>query len=81
MDLSGVAAVTAETWGCSRRNARDVVAAAHKDWLVATTDQEVDQRDLLFQQVGRLDVPARPKCRLVSGGRCHYDWIDDGSGR
>ena len=22
-----------QEWGCSRRNARDVVAAAHKDWL------------------------------------------------
>ena len=33
MGLSELTALTAETWGCSRRNARDVVAAAHKDWL------------------------------------------------
>ena len=33
MGLSELTAFTAETWGCSRRNARDVVAAAHKDWL------------------------------------------------
>ena len=36
MGLSELAAVTAETWECSRRNARDVVAAAHKDWLNCT---------------------------------------------
>ena len=30
MGLSELTAFTAETWGCSRRNARDVVAAAHK---------------------------------------------------
>ena len=33
MGLSELTAFTAETWGCSRRQARDVVAAAHKDWL------------------------------------------------
>ena len=47
-------------WGCSRRNARDVVAAAHKDWLDACYgSEEIDQRDLLFQQVGRLERIAR----------------------
>ena len=46
--------------GCSRRNARDVVAAAHKDWLDACYgSEEIDQRDLLFQQVGRLERIAR----------------------
>ena len=45
MGLSELTAFTAETWGCSRRNARDVVAAAHKD--------------LLFQQVGWLERIAR----------------------
>ena len=35
MGLSELTAFTAETWGCSRRQARDVVAAAHKDWLDA----------------------------------------------
>ena len=50
----------AETWGCSRRNARDVVAAAHKDWLDACYgSEEIDQRDLLFQQGGRLERIAR----------------------
>ena len=31
--FSELASLMAETWGCSRRNARDVVCAAHKDWL------------------------------------------------
>ena len=56
MGLSELTAFTAETWGCSRRNARDVVAEAHKDWLDA---EEIDQKDLLFQQVGRLERIAR----------------------
>ena len=35
---------------------RDVVAAAHKDWLHAHYgSEEIDQRDLLFLQVGRLE--------------------------
>ena len=60
MRLSELTAFTAETWGCSRRQARDVVAAAHKDWLdAAYGSEEIDQRDLLFQQVGRLERIAR----------------------
>ena len=60
MGLSELTAFTAETWGCSRRQARDVVAAAHKDWLdAAYGSEEIDQRDLLFQQVGRLERIAR----------------------
>ena len=56
MSLSELTAFTAETWGCSRRNARDVVCAAHKDWLdAAYGSEEIDQKDLLFQQVGRLE--------------------------
>ena len=43
-----------------RIDARDVVAAAHKDWLDACYgSEEIDQRDLLFQQVGRLERIAR----------------------
>ena len=46
--------------GFSRRNARDVVAVAHKDWLnCCYGSDEIDQRDLLFQQVGRLERIAR----------------------
>ena len=60
MGLSELTAFTAETWGCSRRHARDVVAKAHKDWLDACYgSEEIDQRDLLFQQVGRLERIAR----------------------
>ena len=51
---------TAEAWGFSRRYARDVVCAAHKDWLdAAYGSEEIDQRDLLLQQVGRLQRIAR----------------------
>ena len=60
MGLSELTAFTAETWGCSRRQARDVVAAAHKDWLDACYgSEEIDQWGLLFQQVGRLERIAR----------------------
>ena len=60
MGLSELTAFTAETWGCSRRNARDVVCAAQKDWLDgAYGSEEIDQKDLLFQQVGRLERIAR----------------------
>ena len=60
MGLSELTAITAETWGCSRRTAHDVVCAAHKDWLdAAYGSEEIDQKDLLFQQVGRLERIAR----------------------
>ena len=37
MDLSELTALTAETCGCSRRQARDVVAAVHKEgWMLVT---------------------------------------------
>ena len=36
------------------------MAKAHKDWLDAVYgSEEIDQRDLLFQQVGRLERIAR----------------------
>ena len=56
MALSELTAFTAETWRGSRRQARDVVARDHKDWLDACNGaEELEQRDLLFQQVGRLE--------------------------
>ena len=58
--LSELTAFTAETCGCARRQARDVVAAAHKDWLdAAYGSEEINQKDLVFQQVGRLERIAR----------------------
>ena len=58
--FSELASLISETWGCSRRNARDVVAAAHKDWLdAAYGSEDIDQKDLPFQQVGRLERIAR----------------------
>ena len=63
MGLSELTALTAETWGCSRRNARDVVAKAHAAWNEAFNHEDINTRDLLFQQVGRLEriAPARQK--------------------
>ena len=68
MGLSEFSAFSAETLGCSRRNARDVVAAAHKDWRdVCYGSEEIDQRDLLFQQVGRLERNDEGVSRLQTG--------------
>ena len=58
--FSELASLVAETWGCSRRNARRVVTEAHKEWMdLAFGDDNVDQRDLLFQCVARLERTAR----------------------
>ena len=45
--------------GCSRRTARDVVAKVHTDWIEAFIHEDINTRDLLFQQVGRLERIAR----------------------
>ena len=69
MGLSELTAFTAETWGCSRRQARDVVAAAHKDWLDACYgSEEIDQRDLLW--LGGLDQPLLPAGARVTWSQC-----------
>ena len=48
--FSELATLVAETWGCSRRQARRVVADAHKEWMeIAFGAEEIDQRDLLMQ--------------------------------
>ena len=58
--LSELASLVAETWGCSRRQARRVVTEAHKEWMdLAFGDDNVDQRDLLFQCIARLERTAR----------------------
>ena len=58
--FSEPASLVAETWGCSRRNARRVVTEAHKEWMdLAFGDDNVDQRDLLFQCIARLERTAR----------------------
>ena len=55
-----LASLVAETWGCSRRNARRVVTEAHKEWMdLAFGDDNVDQRDLLFQCIARLERTSR----------------------
>ena len=58
--FSELASLISETWGCTRRNARHVVSLAHKEWMdVAFGAGELDQRDLLFQCVARLERTAR----------------------
>ena len=58
--FSELASLISETWGCTRRNARHVVSLAHKEWMeIAFGAEELDQRDLLFQSVSRLERTAR----------------------
>ena len=58
--FSELASLISEAWGCTRRNARHVVSLAHKEWMdIAFGAEEIDQRDLLFQQVARLERTAR----------------------
>ena len=59
MGLSELTALTAETWGVTRRQARTVVKEAHQEWLDAFNDEDINQRDLLFQCLGRLERTAR----------------------
>ena len=43
--FSELASLVAETWGCSRRNARRVVTEAHKEWMdLAFGDDNVGQQ-------------------------------------
>ena len=58
--FSELASLISETWGCTRRNARRVVSDAHKEWMdVAFGAEDIDQRDLLFQCIARLERTAR----------------------
>ena len=58
--FSELASLISETWGRTRRNARHVVSLAHKEWMdIAFGAEEIDQRDLLFQCVARLERTAR----------------------
>ncbi len=58
--FSELATLVAETWGCSRRQARRVVVDAHKEWMhLCFGSEDIDQRDLLFQSVARLERTAR----------------------
>ena len=58
--FSELASLIAETWGCTRRNAHHVVSLAHIEWMeIAFGAEEVDQRDLLFQSVARLERTSR----------------------
>ena len=66
MGLSELTAFTAETWGCSRRNACDVVCAAHKDWLDAATDLRRSTRRTCFSSVDAERIAARRKISQFS---------------
>ena len=50
MGLSELTAFTADTWGCSRRNARGVVCAVHKDWLDGAYGSERSTRRTCFSK-------------------------------
>ena len=68
--FSELATLVAETWGCSRRQARRVVADAHKEWMeIAFGAEEIDQRDLLMQSVARLESTA-PKAEPRGNFAC-----------
>ena len=76
--FSELASLISETWGCTRRNARHVVSLAHKEWMdVAFGAEDIDQRDLLFQCVARLERTARKaeesgNYACVIGCLCRY---------
>ena len=71
--FSELASLISETWGCTRRNARHVVSLAHKEWMdLAFGDDNVDQRDLLFQCIARLERTARKAPSNISG-----QWISE----
>ena len=73
--FSELASLVAETWGCTRRNARRVVSEAHKEWMdVAFGDDNVDQRDLLFQCIARLGRTAR-KAEEAGNYACVIDAV------
>ena len=56
--------------GVSRRLVFTVVSAANKDWLDAFNDQDIHQRDLLFQCLDRLERTAR---KAEESG--NYAWV------
>ena len=63
--FSELASLVAETWGCSRRQARRVVADAHKEWMdVCFGSDDIDQRDLLFKMLIYL-IQAFPTGKLT----------------
>ena len=57
--FSELASLTSKTWGVTRRQDRTVVKEAHKEWLDAFNGEDINQRDLLFQCLGRLERTAR----------------------
>ena len=58
--FSELTSLTSETWGGTRRTARQFVSLAQKEWLdVAFGDDKLDQCDLLFQSVARLERTPR----------------------
>ena len=56
MGLSELTALTAQKPGGGlSQNGRDVLPKAHADCIKAFNHTEINRRDLLFQQVGRLE--------------------------
>ena len=57
--FSELTSLTAETLGGTRRQARTVVKEAHKEWLDVFNDEDINQRILLIQCLGRLERTGR----------------------
>ena len=57
--FSELTSLSAETWGVSSRQARTVVKEAHKEWLDAFNDEDINQYHLLLQCPRRLERTAR----------------------
>ena len=57
--FSELASLTSKTWGGTHRQALTVVKEAYKEWLDAFNDEDINQRHLLFQCLGRLERTTR----------------------
>ena len=57
--FSSLTSFTIDKCGNSRRQARTVVKETPKEWLDAFNDEDINQRDLLFQCPGCLERIAR----------------------
>lgn len=59
MGFSELSALTSETRGVSRRKARRIVTQTHNDWLESFNDDDIGQKNLQFQCLGRVERTVR----------------------
>ena len=79
--FSELASLTSKTWGVTRRQALTVVKEAHKEWLDAFNDEDINQRDLLFQCLRRLERTTRERQLRLCDRRGSANESNDGSRR